>query len=243
MDAQVTARLAALGATGAALHQPTLAGLQQMLHDHNTFVQRFKQVMDMPAHDLPQWEVVIKVDGNVDKRRYNVPIAPEVAGLLIGEVLQQCVLLCCLFISIVHLMQCSSFIDINVAALAQVAMTSRLQAGTSECVHVVAGYGGSVTCTLLTIRSTLCCSILMVSQACPMLLLPLSVGGLLAARRKVMMGMLQQMQSQHNLHRMMAARRKVMLSMLQQMQGQHNLHKVKKSLHGSGLAIICTIGT
>jgi hypothetical protein len=62
------------------------------------------------------------------------------------------------------------------------------------------------------------------SQACPMLLLPLSVGGLLAARllavrRKVMLGMLQQMQSQHNLHRMMAARRKVMLSMLQQMQG------------------------
>ncbi len=58
MDAQVTACLAALGATGAALHQSTLAGLHQMLHDHNTFVQRFKQVMDMPAHDLPQWEVV-----------------------------------------------------------------------------------------------------------------------------------------------------------------------------------------
>jgi hypothetical protein len=38
MDAQVIARLAALGATSAALHQPTLAGLQQMLHDHNTFV-------------------------------------------------------------------------------------------------------------------------------------------------------------------------------------------------------------
>ncbi len=51
------------------------------------------------------------------------------------------------------------------------------------------------------------------------------------------------MQSQHNLHRMMAARRKVMLNMLQQMQGQHNLHKAKKSLHGSGLAITCTIGT
>ncbi len=48
MDAQVTARLAALGATGAALHQPTLAGLQQMLHDHNTFVQRFKQVWTCP---------------------------------------------------------------------------------------------------------------------------------------------------------------------------------------------------
>jgi hypothetical protein len=67
MDAQVIARLAALGATGATLHQPTLAGLQQMLHDHNTFVQRFKQVMDMPAHDLPQWEVIIRVNGNVDK--------------------------------------------------------------------------------------------------------------------------------------------------------------------------------
>ncbi len=221
MDAQVTARLAPLGPTGTALHQTTLAGLQQMLHDHNTFVQRFKQVMDMPAHDLPQWEVVIRVDGNVDKRRYNAPTTPEVAGLLPGEVLQQCVLLCCLFVAIAHLMQCSSFIDINVAAPAQAAMTSRLQARTSECVHTVTGYGGSMTCTLLTIRSTLCCSIFMVSpacsQACPMLLLPLCAGGLLAARRKVMLGMLHQIQSQHNLHRMMAARRKVMLSILQQM--------------------------
>jgi hypothetical protein len=116
MDAQVIARLAGLGATGGALHQPTLAGLQQMLHDQNTFVQRFKQVMDMPGHDLPQWEVVIKVDGNIDKRRYNAPTAPEVAGLLPGEVLQQHVLLCCLFVPIAHLMQRSSFIDINVAA-------------------------------------------------------------------------------------------------------------------------------
>jgi hypothetical protein len=87
-----------------------------MLHDHNIFVQRFKQVMDMPAHDLPQWEVVIRVDGNVDKRRYNALSAPEVAGLLPGEFLQQRVLLCCLFVTIAHLMQCSSFIDINVAA-------------------------------------------------------------------------------------------------------------------------------
>jgi hypothetical protein len=194
MDAQVTARLAALGATGAVLHQPTLARLQQMLHDHNTFVQRFKQVMDMPAHDLPQWEVVIKVDDNVDKRRYNAPTTPEMVGLLPGEVLQQRVLLCCFFVAIAHLMQCSSFIDINVAASTQATVTSRLQARTSECAHATAGYGGSVTCTLLTIRCTLCCSILMVSpignQACPMLLLPLSADGLLAARRKVMLGML-----------------------------------------------------
>ncbi len=197
MDAQITARLAALGATGAALHQPTLAGLQQMLHDHNTFVQRFKQVMDMPAHDLPQWEVVIRVDGNIDKRRYNAPTAPKVAGLLPGEVFQQRVLLCCLFVAIAHLMQCSSFIDTNVATPPQAAVTSGLQAGTLECVHTAMGYGGSVTCTLLTIRCTLCYSMLMVSlagsQACPMLLLPLSAGGFLAARRKVMLGMLQQM--------------------------------------------------
>jgi hypothetical protein len=166
-----------------------------MLHDHNTFVQRFKQVMDMPAHDLPQWEVVIKVDNNVDKHRYNAPTAPEVAGLLPGEFLQQHVLLCCLFVAIAHLMQCSSFIDINVVAPAQATVTSRLQAGTLECMHAVASYGGSVTCTLLMIRCTLCYSILMVSptssQACPMLLLPLSAGRLLAARRKVMLGMLQ----------------------------------------------------
>jgi hypothetical protein len=74
--------------------------------------------MDMPAHNLPQWEVVIRVDGNVNKRCYNAPTAPEVAGLLPGEVFQQRVLLCCLFVAIAHLMQCSSFIDINVAALA-----------------------------------------------------------------------------------------------------------------------------
>ncbi len=60
--------------------------------------------MDMPAHDLPQWEVVIRVDDNVDKRRYNAPTTPEVAGLLQGEVLQQHVLLCYLFVAIAHLM-------------------------------------------------------------------------------------------------------------------------------------------
>jgi hypothetical protein len=151
--------------------------------------------MDMPAHDLPQWEVIIRVDGNVDKHRYNAPTAPEVAGLLPGEVLQQRVLLCSLFVAIAHLMQCSSFIDINVVAPPQATVTSGLQAGTLECVHAAAGYGGLVTCTLLMICCTLCYSILMVSstgsQACPMLLLPLSANGLLAARRKVMLGMLQ----------------------------------------------------
>ncbi len=109
-----------------------------MLHDHNTFVQCFKQVMDMPAHDLLQWEIVIRVDGNVDKRHYNAPTTLEMAKLLPGEVLQQCVLLYCLFVAIVHLMQCSSFIDINVVALAQATVTNRLQAGTSECVHAAA---------------------------------------------------------------------------------------------------------
>ncbi len=58
----------------------------------------------MPAHDLPQWEVVIRVDDNVDKRRYNAPTAPEVARLVPSEVLQQRVLLCYLFVAIAHLM-------------------------------------------------------------------------------------------------------------------------------------------
>ncbi len=44
--------------------------------------------MDMPTHDLPQLEVVIRVDDNVDKRRYNAPTAPKVAGVQPGEVLQ-----------------------------------------------------------------------------------------------------------------------------------------------------------
>jgi hypothetical protein len=39
MDAQVTARVVALGATGVALHQPTLAGLQQMITTHLCNVQ------------------------------------------------------------------------------------------------------------------------------------------------------------------------------------------------------------
>jgi hypothetical protein len=68
-----------------------------------------------------------------------------------------------LFVATTHLMQCSSFIDINVVAPAQVAVTNRLKAGTSECVHAAASYRRLVTCTLLTIRCTLCCSILMVS--------------------------------------------------------------------------------
>ncbi len=96
----------------------------------------------MPTHGLPQWEVVIRVDSNVDKRHYNAPTAPEVARLLLGEVLQQCVLLCYLFVVIVHLMQCSSFIDINVVVPTQAAVTSRLQVGISECIRVRASGGG-----------------------------------------------------------------------------------------------------
>ncbi len=94
-------------------------------------------------------------------------------------------------------MQCSSFIDINVVAPAQATVMGGLQAGTSKCMHAATGYGGSVTCTLLTIHCTLCCSSFMVSpassQARPMLLLSLSIGRLLAVRKKVMLGMLQQM--------------------------------------------------
>jgi hypothetical protein len=74
-----------------------------MLYDHNTFVQHFKQVMNMPTHDLHQWEVVIKVDANVDKHRYNALTAPEMARLVLDEVLQQRVSLYYLFVANAHL--------------------------------------------------------------------------------------------------------------------------------------------
>ncbi len=41
--------------------------------------------MDLPSQDLANYEIVIRVDGNVDRRRYNAPTSSEVAGLMPGE--------------------------------------------------------------------------------------------------------------------------------------------------------------
>jgi hypothetical protein len=45
-----------------------------MLLGSNVYVQRFVQAMDLPPQNLVNYEIVIRVDGNVDRRRYNAPI-------------------------------------------------------------------------------------------------------------------------------------------------------------------------
>jgi len=56
-----------------------------MLLGSNGYVQRFVQAMDLPPQDLANYEIVIRVDGSVDRRRYNTPTSNEVAGLMPGE--------------------------------------------------------------------------------------------------------------------------------------------------------------
>ncbi len=56
-----------------------------MLLGSNVYVQRFVQAMDFPPQDLANYEIVIRVDGNVDHRRYNASTSSEVAGLMPDE--------------------------------------------------------------------------------------------------------------------------------------------------------------
>lgn len=63
----------------------TLAEVQQCLLDNNAFVRRLKQVCDLAPGDTQQYELVIKTNGDVDRRRYNAPQVPEVVGLMPGE--------------------------------------------------------------------------------------------------------------------------------------------------------------
>jgi len=56
-----------------------------MLLGSNVYVQRFVQAMDLPPQDLANYEIVIRVDGNIDCHRYNAPTSSEVAGLMPGE--------------------------------------------------------------------------------------------------------------------------------------------------------------
>ncbi len=43
--------------------------------------------MDLPPQDLVNYEIVIRVDGSVDRRRYNAPTSSKVAGLMLGELM------------------------------------------------------------------------------------------------------------------------------------------------------------
>jgi hypothetical protein len=56
-----------------------------MLLGNDVYVQRFVQAMDLPLQDLANYEIVIRVDGSVDRCRYNAPTSSEVAGLMHGE--------------------------------------------------------------------------------------------------------------------------------------------------------------
>ncbi len=84
-DAQAVARFTALGQENVDLDRRILQELQQMLLGSNVYVQRFVQAMDLPPQDLANYEIVICVDGSVDRHRYNAPTSNEVAGLMPGE--------------------------------------------------------------------------------------------------------------------------------------------------------------
>jgi hypothetical protein len=84
-DAQVTARFATLGQGNVDLDRCILQELQQMLLGSNVYVHRFVHAMDLPPQDLVNYEILICVDGSVDRRRYNAPTSSEVAGLMPGE--------------------------------------------------------------------------------------------------------------------------------------------------------------
>ncbi len=56
-----------------------------MLLGSSVYVQRFVHAMDLPPQDLTNYEIVIRVDGSIDRRCYNAPTSNEVAGLMPGE--------------------------------------------------------------------------------------------------------------------------------------------------------------
>jgi hypothetical protein len=84
-DVQAIARFATLNQGNINLDHRTLQELQQMLLGSNVYVQRFVQVMDLPLQDLANYEIIIHVDGSVDRRHYNAPTSNEVVGLMPGE--------------------------------------------------------------------------------------------------------------------------------------------------------------
>jgi hypothetical protein len=84
-DAQAVARFVALCQGNVDLDYRTLQELQQMLLRSNVYVQCFMQAMDLPPQYLAKYEIVIRVDGSIDRRHYNAPTSSKVAGLMPGE--------------------------------------------------------------------------------------------------------------------------------------------------------------
>ncbi len=65
-DVQAVACFAILGQGNVDLDRRTLQELEQMLLGSNVYVQHFMQAMDSPPQDLANYEIVIRVDSNVD---------------------------------------------------------------------------------------------------------------------------------------------------------------------------------
>jgi hypothetical protein len=56
-----------------------------MLLGSNVYVQHFVQAMDLPPQNLANYEIVIRVDGSIDRHCYNTPTSSEVASLMPSE--------------------------------------------------------------------------------------------------------------------------------------------------------------
>jgi hypothetical protein len=84
-DAQFAAHFTTLDQGNVDLDRHTLQELQQMLLESNVYVLRFVQAMDLPPQDLANYEIIICVDGSVNRRHYNAPTSSEVASLMPGE--------------------------------------------------------------------------------------------------------------------------------------------------------------
>jgi hypothetical protein len=81
-DAQAVAHFVVPGQGNVDLDRHTVQELQQMLLGSNVYVQRFVQAMDLPPQDLANYEIIIRVDGSVDRCCYNAPTSSEVASLM-----------------------------------------------------------------------------------------------------------------------------------------------------------------
>jgi len=87
---QVNLRMSHLGGANSKLNREVLLRLQNMLHQVNPFVQRFRQVIDMINDNerLIEYQITINTDGSVDHRRYNRPTGhgqDELAGYIPGD--------------------------------------------------------------------------------------------------------------------------------------------------------------
>ncbi|CAG8561858.1 4656_t:CDS:2 [Racocetra fulgida] len=69
------------------LDEGILQNLQNMLDQHNPYIQNFRQVRDIIQTD-PTIEVSLLIHGDrtKDSRRYNISIASEVAAIMVGDV-------------------------------------------------------------------------------------------------------------------------------------------------------------